>query len=60
MSEKEKAFEAKALYNKGLISREEAKAMVYPYKCLFEETSKRLAEKYGMKPQKFSFAAFMR
>ena len=60
MSEKEKAFEAKALYNKGLITREEAQEMIQPYKSKFEETSKRLAKKYGMKPQKFSFVAFMR
>lgn len=60
MTEKEKAFEAKSLYNRGIITRDEAKKMIAPYAQLFNATAKRLAEKYGRKPQHFCLASFLR
>lgn len=60
MQERQKALEAKYLYNAGVITREEAAEMIEPYKNLFNQKSKELAKKYGMKPKKFSLAAFLR
>lgn len=60
MKEKEKAFEARILYNKGAITRKEAEIMIAPYKAIFNKKSKELAEKYHVRPQRFSMAAFLR
>lgn len=60
MKEKEKAFEARILYNKGAITRKEAEEMIAPYKAAFDKKSKELAEKYHVRPQRFSMAAFLR
>lgn len=60
MSEKDKAFEARLLYNKGAITREEAERMIAPYKAAFNQKSRELAEKYHVRPQRFSMAAFLR
>lgn len=60
MKEREEALKAKALYNLGIITRDEAKERIEPYKRAFDEAAKRLAEKYGMKPQRFSLASFLR
>lgn len=60
MKEKEKAFEARLLYNKGAISREEAIRMIEPYKQAFNKKSFELAAKYNVRPQRFSIAAFLR
>ena len=56
----QKALTIKVLYNSGCISREEAKKEIKPYAIYFNDTSKRIAEKYNRKPQKFSFNSFMR
>lgn len=60
MNEKEKAFEARILYNMGAITRKEAEQMIAPYKAVFNKKSKELAEKYHVRPQRFSIAAFLR
>lgn len=60
MPERERAEQARILYNSGKITREEAKEMILPYINKFNEASKRLAEKYGVKPKLFSLAAFLR
>jgi hypothetical protein len=54
------AMEAKALYNAGAITREEARSRVRPYELRFNEKSRELAAKYRQKAKLFSFAAFMR
>lgn len=60
MKEREKAFEARILYNKGVITRKEAEEMIAPYKEVFNKKSRELAEKYHVRPQRFSMAAFLR
>lgn len=54
------AMEARALYNTGIITQEEARRRVRPYEMRFNEKSRELARKYQQKPKLFSFAAFMR
>jgi len=60
MDEKQRALEAKCLYNRGVISREEAIRMIEPYKQAFNKKSVELAAKYNVRPQRFSIAAFLR
>lgn len=56
----ERAQIARALYNTGKISREQAKAEIDPYINLFNKKSKELAKKYNQKPKLISFASFVR
>nr|DAS64221.1 MAG TPA: hypothetical protein [Caudoviricetes sp.]DAZ32765.1 MAG TPA: hypothetical protein [Caudoviricetes sp.] len=56
----ETARKARILYNRGAITREEAKEMVKPYAEAFNRISAEIAAKYGRKPMKFSFVSFMR
>lgn len=50
----------KSLYLHGQITREEAKEELKKFIEFYNETSKRIAKKYNMKPHKFCFSAFMR
>ena len=54
------ARKARAMYNAGTISREEARKMIEPYAEAFNAKSREIAEKYNMRPQKFSFSSFLR
>jgi hypothetical protein len=54
------AEQARAEYRKGLISREEAKKRIDPFRVAFEAKAKELAKKYGVRPQKFSLTAYLR
>lgn len=49
---KQRAFEAKCAYKKGLITRAEAKTDIEPYIKLFNNKSMEIAKKYNMKPKK--------
>lgn len=60
MNELEQAKQARAMYNAGQITREEAKQMIAPYAARFNAASKCIAKKYGMRPKRFSLAAFLR
>lgn len=57
---KKVAEEYKALYRLGEVSRDEAKKYIMPYIDAFNEKSKSIAKKYGMKPQVISFPKFIR
>lgn len=54
------AEQARAEYHKGMISREEAKRRIDPFRVAFEAKSKELAKKYGLRAQKFSLTAYLR
>ena len=54
------AEQARAEYRRGMITREEAKKRIYPFKVAFEAKSKELAKKYGLRAQKFSLTAYLR
>ena len=54
------AEQARAEYRRGLITREEAKKRIDPFKVAFEAKSKELAKKYGLRAQKFSLTAYLR
>lgn len=56
----ENARKARARYNAGAISREEAKIIIKPYAEAFNEKSREIAGKYNMRPQKFSLSSFLR
>lgn len=57
---KERAERGKTLYNRGDISREEAKEYIMPYIEVFNEKSSEIARKYGVKPKKISFGQYVR
>lgn len=57
---KQRAFEARCAYKKGLITRAEAKTDIEPYIKLFNNKSMEIAKKYNMKPKKITFAGFIR
>lgn len=52
--------DVRLLYLSGKITRGEAKEELKEFVEFYNETSKKIAKKYGMKPHKFCFAAFMR
>lgn len=54
------AEQARAEYRRGMITREEAKKRIDPFKIAFEAKSKELAKKYGLRAQKFSLTAYLR
>ncbi len=54
------AEQARAEYRRGMITREEAKQRIEPFRIAFEAKSKELAKKYGRRPQKFSLTAYLR
>ena len=54
------AEQARAEYRRGMITREEAKKRIDPFKVAFEAKSKELAKKYGLRAQKFSLTAYLR
>lgn len=54
------AEQARAEYRRGMITREEAKKRIDPFKVAFEAKSKDLAKKYGLRAQKFSLTAYLR
>lgn len=57
---KRKAEEGRILYNRGDITREQAKEYIMPYINAFNEKSIAIAKKYGMKPKTISFGQYMR
>lgn len=57
---KVKAFEAKESYRAGFITREEAKELITPYIEAFNNKSREIARKYGMKAKTITFAGFVR
>ena len=54
------AEQARAEYRRGMITREEAKKRIDPFKVASEAKSKELAKKYGLRAQKFSLTAYLR
>ena len=52
--------DVRKLYLSRKITREEAKEELKEFVKFYNETSKNIAKKYGMKPHVFCFAAFMR
>lgn len=54
------AESSKVLYQRNVISREEAKADINPYIDAFNKRSVEIAKKYGMRPMKISFAKYVR
>lgn len=57
---KEMAFQARTLYQIGVISRKEAKEKIEPYIEIFNLKAVEIAKKYNLKPKKISFAGFVR
>lgn len=57
---KKAAFDARTAYRIGAIDRKTAKEEIMPYIKAFNEKSKEIAAKYGMRAKKISFAAFVR
>lgn len=60
MSEFERACYARDLYRAGSIDRETAERMMARYASEYNEESKAVARKHGVRPRRFSFAAFCR
>ena len=60
MSEFERACYARALYRAGAIDRETAERMMARYAREYNEKSKAIAGRHGVRPRRFSFAAFCR
>lgn len=57
---KMKADGARSLYRCGRITRKEAMEDIQPYADAFNEKSKEIAKKYGMRPKLFSVASYLR
>ncbi len=55
-----RAEDARILYNSNLITREEAKEMIQPYLDEVNKNSVELAKKYGRKPMKVNFISYCR
>lgn len=60
MSEFEMACYARDLYRAGVIDRETAERMMARYAREYNEKSKAIARRHGVRPRRFSFAAFCR
>lgn len=60
MSEFERACYARDLYRAGAIDRETAERMMERYAREYNEKSKAIARRHGVRPRRFSFAAFCR
>lgn len=56
----ERAEHAKALYNAGLLDRDNAKAQIMPYLNAVNERSKEIAKKYGQRAKTVNFTNFIR
>ena len=54
------AERARAEYRQGLITREEAKQRIEPFRIAFEKKSEELSKKYGVKAKHFSLSAYLR
>lgn len=54
------AFEARALYKIGAISRTEAASRIKPYIEMFNSKAIEIARKYNLRAKKLSFASFVR
>lgn len=54
------AFEARALYRMGQISRAEAAIRIKPYIDAFNAKAVEIARKYNMRAKKIYFAGFVR
>lgn len=57
---KEKALQARDLYNIGQINLKEAEEMMQDYRHFFNERAAEMAKKYNQKPQKFSLKMFIK
>lgn len=57
---KSTAFEARALYKIGMITRAQAAEKIKPYIEAFNAKATEIARKYNMKAKKISFASFVR
>lgn len=57
---KMEAEQTKMLYLAGEITYDEAKKRLQPYAKLYNETSQRIAEKYGQRASRFSFVSYVR
>lgn len=57
---KSAAFEARALYKLGVLTRTEASARIQPYVAAYNAKAVELARKYNLRPKKLSFASFVR
>ena len=57
---KSAAFEARALYRIGAISRAEAAAKIQPYIKAFNDKAGEVAKKYNLRAKKITFAGFVR
>lgn len=60
MSEYERARYARSLYRAGAIDQKTAERMMSRYAREYNEKSKEIARKHGVRPRRFSFAAFCR
>lgn len=60
MSEFERARHARDLYRAGAIGRETAERMMARYAREYNEKSKAIAGRHGVRPRRLSFAAFCR
>ena len=56
----ESAMRARSMYRMGAIGRDKALDMMSDYIREFNEKAVTIAKKYGVRPKKFSFAAFCR
>lgn len=54
------ALEAKTLYLRGEITREEAKKRTQPYSDEFNRIAKKKADKYHQRFRSFSFSSYLR
>jgi len=57
---RQSAMETRDLYRMGEIDKKEAQKRLKPYIERFNQKSEELAKKYNVRPQRFSFSAFMR
>jgi len=57
---REKAVQARHLYNTGAISFKEAEEMMQEFRELFNQYATEKAEKFGVKPQRFSVKMFIK
>ncbi|CAM3889281.1 hypothetical protein COLU111180_12705 [Cohnella lubricantis] len=55
-----KALQARDLYNTGAISFKEAEDMMQEFRILFNQYAAEKAEKFGVRPQKFSVKMFIK
>ncbi len=57
---KDRADKARLLYKKNMITRAEANAEIMPYILAYNEKSKVIAKKYGVRPGQLNFNSYIR